>query len=81
MYRVDVSTEAEHDLDSILSYIAEDLAAPQAAASFADGVYECYDRLEQNPYIYEVCRNPKLQKEGYRRAVIKNYVMIYKVGI
>ena len=79
MYRVDISDRADYELDRILSYIAEDLAAPQAAASFVDEVYECYDRLEENPYIYEACRDPRLNKEGYRRAVIKNYVMLYKI--
>ena len=79
MYRVDVSDKADYDLDRILSYIAVDLASPQAAASFADEVYECYDRLEENPFIYEECRDTKLQQEGYRRAVIKNYIMLYKV--
>ena len=51
MYRLDVSDKADYDLDRIFTYIAEDLAAPQAAASFADEVYRCYDRLEQNPYL------------------------------
>jgi len=79
MYRVEISHNADYELDSILSYITEDLAAPQAAASFADEVYECYNRLEENPYVYEACRDPKLQSEGYRRVVIKNYVMLYKI--
>jgi len=66
-------------LDKILAYITEDLAAPQAATSFVDEVYKTYERLEENPYIFEECRDPRLQREGYRRAVIKNYVLIYKI--
>ena len=80
MYKLDVSDPAEQDLSRIISYIAEKLAAPQAAADFADAVFDCYDRLENNPYLYEQCRNAKLQKEGYRRAVIKNYILLYKVN-
>jgi len=79
MYRVDVSDRADYELDKILTYIAEDLAAPEAAISFADEVYKCYDRLEENPYTYEACRDTRLNKGGYRRAVIKNYVMLYKI--
>jgi plasmid stabilization system protein ParE len=79
MYKVDISNRAEYELDKILSYIAEDLNAPQAASAFADKVYESYNILENNPYIFEECRDPRLQREGYRRAVIKNYVMLYKI--
>ncbi|MCL2254344.1 MAG: type II toxin-antitoxin system RelE/ParE family toxin [Lachnospiraceae bacterium] len=55
MYRVDISDTADYELDKILAYIAKDLAAPQAAASFIDEVYKCYDSLEENPYIFEKC--------------------------
>jgi len=79
MYNVEISNKADFELDNILSYIAEDLDAPQAASHFADEVYKCYDRLADNPYIFEMCRDPRLQREGYRRAVIKNYVMLYKI--
>jgi len=79
MYRVDISNRADYELDKILTYISDDLAAPEAAVSFVDEVYECYDRLEENPYIYEAYRDPRLNREGYRRAVIKNYVMLYKI--
>jgi len=79
MYRVDISDRANYEPDKILTYISEDLAAPQAAVSFVDGVYACYDRLEENPYIYEACRDTRLSRKGYRRAVIKNYVMLYKI--
>jgi len=79
MYDLEVSDKAEDDLDKIISYIADNLASPQAAASFADEVYECYERLEENPYLFEECRDVKLKKEGYRRAVIKSYVVVYKI--
>ena len=79
MYRLDVSDRAEQDLDLIITYIAEKLAAPIAAADFAGEVYDCYDHLENNPYMYEKCRDPTLQKEGYRRAVVKNYLLVFKV--
>lgn len=79
MYNLDITDHADEDLDKILTYIEEDLSSPGAATAFADKVYECYDRLEDNPYIYEECRDPKLKAEGYRRAVIKNYILLYKI--
>ena len=79
MYSLNITERAEYDLEKIIRYISENLSAPQAASDFADKVYECYERIEQNPYIYEESRDPKLKKEGFRRAVIKNYIMLYKV--
>jgi len=38
MYRVDISDRANYELDKILTYISEDLAAHQAAVSFVDYV-------------------------------------------
>jgi len=80
MYNLIVTDHAEQDLTSIISYITEKLTAPIAAEDFADAVSECYDFLESNPYIYEQCRDDKLKREGYRRAVIKNYILIYKIN-
>ena len=79
MYELDVSDPAEEDFDRIVAYIAEKLHAPKAASDFADEVFKCYDNLETNPYIYEECRDLKLKAEGYRRAVIKNYMLLYKI--
>jgi plasmid stabilization system protein ParE len=79
VYRLEISDHAEEDFDEVIVYIAETLAAPRAAAEFADEVYACYDRLEQNPFVYEECRDPRLKKEGYRRAIINNYVLIYRI--
>lgn len=79
MYNLDVTDYAEEDLDSIIAYMVEKLFASQAAIDFADAVYDCYSQLEDNPYVYEQCSNSKLQKEGYRRAIIKNYILLYKI--
>jgi plasmid stabilization system protein ParE len=79
MYELDVSVRAEEDFDRIISYISQKLAAPLAAAAFADEVYDCYGQLENNPFIYEECHDSRLRREGYRRAVIKNYILLYKI--
>jgi len=79
IYRVRVEGPAEHDFQRIITYIAETLEATAAALSFMDDVDACYERLQENPYLYEQCRESRLQNEGYRRAVIGNYVLVYKV--
>lgn len=40
---------------------------------------QCYSDLEKMPLMYEFCRDPRLRALGYRKAVIKSYIMVYKV--
>jgi len=63
----------------IVGYIKDSLFAPKAASSFMDEVHKCYARLEKNPLIYALCSDEHLAKEGYRKAQIKNYVLIFKI--
>ena len=79
MYNVDVSERAEDDLERIIAYISQNLSAPKAASEFADKIYDCFDNLENNPYIYSVCHDSRLQKEGYRRTLVKNYLVVFKI--
>jgi len=79
MYNLDITDNAEQDLENIISYIVEKLSAPVAASTFLDAVHDCYENLETNPHIYESCRDHRLKKEGYRRAVVKNYILVYKI--
>lgn len=79
MYRLIISELAHNDLDNIISYVAVQLVNPNAAANFLDELEKCYSYLKTNPFIYERCSDVRLQKEGYRKAVVKNYVLVYKV--
>lgn len=79
MYKLVVTELAHQDLDSIVSYIAVQLANPAAASDFLDDVDKCYGYLKSNPMMYSKCNDSRLEKEGYRKAVIKNYILVYKV--
>lgn len=78
-YKVVETSLAARDLEGILQYMAYSLANPVAASSFADEVEKCYADLERSPLIYEQCRDRRLHALGYRKAAIKNYILIYKV--
>jgi len=72
-YKIEYSDFVESDLIEISDYLS--------------GFYEktlerflyAYDKrilaLADNPYLYRVC----LQNSAYRRAIISDYVVIYKV--
>jgi len=79
MYRLVITGLAHEDLDSIVSYIAVQLVNPIAAANFLDEVEKCYGYLKSNPLIYEKCHDARLEKEGYHKATVNNYVLVYKV--
>lgn len=79
MYKLIVTELAHRDLDNIVSYIALQLANPKAAGDFLDEVTTCYGFLKNEPMMYERCQDRRLSKEGYRKAMIKNYVLVYKI--
>lgn len=78
-YKIVETELALQDLDRILAYIALALANPPAASDFADAVDACYSDLEEMPLMYGFCSDPRLRAMQYHKAVIKNYVMVYKV--
>jgi len=79
VYRLAVSELAHSDLDNIVSYIAVQLANPTAAANFLDEMEKCYGYLKSNSHMYERCQDAYLERTGYHKATIKNYVLVYKV--
>lgn len=80
MYSLIVSKLAHEDLDSIVSYIVDQLKNTTAAIDFLNEVDKCYGYLRTNPFMYESCYDIHLFKKGYRKVIIKNYVLIYKVN-
>lgn len=80
MYKLVISELAHQDLDDIVSYMAVQLANPKAATDFLEGVATCYGLLKNNPMMYEKCQDKRLGRAGYRKAVIKNYIMVYSTN-
>jgi len=80
MYKLILSELAHQDLDDIVFHIAVKLANPTAAKNFIDELDKCYSYLKDNPMMYEKCRDERLEEEGYRKAVIKNYTLVYKIN-
>ena len=79
MYRVLVTELAGKDLDAIVEYIAVQLSSPVAAGELLDEVDECYSHLRSNPFIFAKSDDARLEKEGYRKALIGNYILFFKV--
>ena len=78
-YRIEVTPAAMQDLEEITVYIEKALSNPTAASAFLDAVTDCYESIALMPLMYEKCRDRRLSELGCRRAVIKHYVMVYRV--
>ena len=55
------------------------MSAPKAANDLLDDILKCYDSISLNPLMYVLCDNYRLKSKEYRKAVIKNYIMFYRV--
>lgn len=78
MYELLITEAADQDLDSIVEYIAVRLSNASAASAFLDSVEKCFAMLRKTPLAYVECTDKALQAKGYRKAVINNYVLIYR---
>ena len=78
-YNVSITDGASAELGEILGYIINRLQNTSAAKDFLDKVGECYGRLAGNPKIYQLCDYENFKEKGYRKAVVKNYVLIYRI--
>ncbi|MDR0325924.1 MAG: type II toxin-antitoxin system RelE/ParE family toxin [Oscillospiraceae bacterium] len=78
-YKIQVSDTAESNIDGILVYMLDTLKSPGTAVGFLDDLKRTYEYLEESPYIYSVCKDAFLARQGYRSAVIKSYLIFYQI--
>lgn len=48
--------------------------------SITDAVKDCYDRLKKHPMMYALADMPELAEKDFRRAPVKNYLILYQVN-
>ena len=78
-YKLFITRSAENDLDQIVAYLVNDLANPAAASALLDEIEAVYSRLAVLPYACAACLHPLLSAPGYRKAVIRGYLLLYRV--
>lgn len=72
-----LTKRAESDLDGIVSYIAIDLANPQAALDFVDKLLYNIEEARVFPENGSLVDNEFLQLENVRKKLIGDYIMYY----
>ncbi|MBS4030255.1 MAG: type II toxin-antitoxin system RelE/ParE family toxin [Clostridiales bacterium] len=78
-YNLIVSQEAHEDINEIVHYMTEKLVNPTAAVAFLNDVEKCYHAVVENPNMYSLCHDARLGSKGYRKIVVKNYLILYRV--
>lgn len=78
-YRVQVSQDANADIDGVLSYLAVNLTNIDAARRLANELEHVYDQLSEHPRLYEQARDQLLYRQGYRKVVVGSYVLLYLI--
>ena len=78
-YKLVKTDSFQRDLDTAIGYIILSLGNKTAADSLLKDIEQCYDGMERMPLMYEACHDPRLRELGYRKVVIRNYIMIYQV--
>jgi addiction module RelE/StbE family toxin len=78
-YRVDISEPAENDLRDIARYISAQLDAPMTAIKMIDALDEAIGGLANMPQKYPSIADDRLAAMGYRKLIVKNYIVFFTV--
>ena len=79
-YQVKITSIASNDLYEIYSYIAETLFAETSAKNLMREIDNAITSLNEMPYRYSLSLDKTLRGKGYRRVVIKSYVILFQVN-
>ena len=77
--RLLIAEDAEDDIDGIIGYMVNSLQSPAAASSFISKLEACYRKVLSNPRMYPLCEDVFLSSKGYRKAVVDNYIVLYRL--
>lgn len=78
MRNVIVTEAAEGELRFINEYLA--FFGPGTADSFVDAVAERISTLKEGIVEFPISRDPDLAKAGFHAALVKSYIMLYRVA-
>ena len=78
-YSVKLYPRAYRDLDSIYSYIADNLMEQDTAYHMITALENAVFSLEQFPERGSIRRTGAFADQGYRQLFVKNYTIIYRV--
>lgn len=79
MYTIEYLTIARRDMVDIAKYIGVKLANPDAAERLAEKMIESAENLRDMPYKCPIYIPVKPLKYEYRKLIVQNYIMFYRI--
>ena len=79
MHKIVYLPVARNDLIDIVSYISEQLKAPQSAQNLLTEMSTSIQKLAKFPYSCRVYHSPQPLDDEFRLLVVKNYLVFYVV--
>ena len=77
--RAVILESAAREYEEIVSYLADVLGSPGAAAGFADEFDRQLSLVRSSPEMHALSRMPELAARGYRVMLVGSYAALYKV--
>ena len=82
-YEIEYLPVADRDLTEVITYIAVDLAAPQAATNLLEKIEQAVKSLEIFPYAHAVYQPTGTQTPAmpfeFRALVVNSYLVFYYI--
>lgn len=78
-FRIKFTPAAEDDLDEIFRYITEQLSAPKAADHLLEEIEAHIMQMQDFPYSGSLVADEILAGKGYRKLVVKNYIVFHLI--
>ena len=71
-YKINITSIAEQDIDSIVFYLLEHLKNKQAARKFLNDIDDAKNLLKSAAESFQLCTNNNLRSLGYRKFYLKS---------
>ena len=78
-YNLHVTDSALGDMEEIHQHIAKVLLEPQTALKMIDLLEKSIDKVLHMPHSRPIVTDARLSLKGYRKLVVKNYIVFYTV--
>jgi len=78
-YDIIVTEKAKNEIDDIYNYISKSLMAEKAAENLVKKIENSILQLEDMPKLGSIIEIYKLRKYTYRKLIINNYVVLYRI--
>ena len=69
-YNLIITERCDELIDERITYLIEKFKNPEAARHLINEIDKIYDRLENNPFQFNMSKDPCLRTRGYSEALI-----------